>query len=608
MPVFVIESSWNMFSKNPLLNLLQYLWHYSVGAHRRVVWFVVLSALGNVVWLLSPIVIGKIFDVIQFEKSGSQQVTLVAWGALALVVINAVGWFFHGVSRVIETKNAFLARKNYRQTLFAKTMELPTSWHKDHHSGDTIDKINKASERLFDFSSELFIMIQNSIGLVMSIVVLSLYDVRPLVIVLLAAMASIIMVIKFDTRLIKQYRTINKGENFIAAGIYDYISNYVTIISLRLKGQAVKEMETRSMKPFVVFGENSKINEWKWFSANTLISIMTSGALLWNAYNSYRDQGVIVIGTLFILYQYLTRVGDSFYTFTWKYGEVVKQNAAMVAAEDILREHAKLCSEKPAGLPRDWKVIQLKKLNFTYRGEDGDQQERQAVIDASLSIERNKKIALIGVSGSGKSTILSLLRGLHRADSVSVYCDGKKLEKGLAHIHEQCTLIPQESEIFNNTIEYNITLGVHLDHKEVERVIELANLGGLIGRLEKGLKTSVLERGVSLSGGEKQRLALARGLLAAANSQFLLLDEPTSSVDVENEVQIYQNIFNAFDDKVVISAVHSLHLLQHFDYVYMFKDSQIIGEGTFNMLLNDENFKVLWRNYSVECQQKKLQV
>ena len=109
-----------------------------------------------------------------------------------------------------------------------------------------------------------------------------------------------------------------------------------------------------------------------------------------------------------------------------------------------------------------------------------------------------------------------------------------------------------------------------------------------------------LSKGVSLSGGEKQRLALARGLLAARDSEFLLLDEPTSSVDVENELKIYQNIFESFSGKVVISAVHSLHLLRYFDYVYMFKESKLITEGTFTTMLEDENFKTLWESYNME--------
>jgi len=529
----------------------------------------------------------------------------IGYSVLLIIALDVIGWFFHGTSRVVENKNAFLVRKNYRLEMFNKVMDLPTNWHKDHHSGDTIDKINKASDQLFEFSRELFIIIQNIVRLLVSIVILSIYDVKPLIMALFCSVLAVVIIKKMDIRLIKHYEAINKAENFISAGVYDYVSNYITIISLRLKKQAVDEMEVRSMSHFPVSLKSYKLNEWKWFFASLIVAVMTAGVLFFNAYNSYRTKGVIVIGTLFILYQYLERIGSSFYAFVWKYSEIVRQNTAVVAAEVISIEYDKLHLSEKYYLPKDWRVLQIKNLFFSYKNEENEKNRKTTVEDVSFKIGNGEKIAFIGVSGSGKSSVLSLLRGLHRPDSVNIFCDGKKLKKGLRHLEDYCTLIPQEPEIFNNTIEYNITLGVHTDRKQLSEVIKLANLSDLIARLEKGLKTNVLEKGVSLSGGEKQRLALARGLLAARASQILLLDEPTSSVDVENEVKIYQNIFAAFPDKTIISAIHSLHLLRNFDYIYLFKDSRLVAEGDFTTLLNDENFKVLWDSYTQEENSRK---
>lgn len=588
-----------MYSKNPLLNLLKYTWHYSFDKKKEIVIFMSLSVIGNIVWLLQPIVIGRIFNAIQFTEQANQ-VAYIGYSVILLVILYAIGWVFHGLSRVMENKNAFLISKNYRQSMFKQVMDLPIAWHKDNHSGDTIDKINKASDRLFDFSSELFIIISHIIGFSTSITILAFYDLKPIAIVALASIIAVIIIMNFDKKLLKNYKTIYKAENFVSAGIYDYISNYITIISLRLKERAIKEMESRSMKPFPIALKNYKINETKWFLSGFIISIMTAIVLFLNAYSSYKAKGVIVIGTLFVLYQYLDRIGSAFYAFAWKYSETVRQNAAIVAAEIIEENYKKLHSEEKHSLPEKWKVLQIKKLNFSYKEEGNEKDKKCTLENITFCLEHNKKVALIGVSGSGKSTILSLLRGLHSPSNVSVYCDGKKLKEGLKHIHESCTLIPQEPEIFNNSIEYNITLGAKVNQKQLAEVIKLTKMDTLIARLKNGLKTNVLEKGVSLSGGEKQRLALARGLLAAKNSQFLLLDEPTSSVDVENELQIYQNIFKAFPNKVVVSAIHSLHLLRHFDYIYMFKDSQLVAEGSFSLMLEDDNFKVLWENYSME--------
>jgi ABC-type multidrug transport system fused ATPase/permease subunit len=593
-----------MQSKNPLINLLKHAWHYSFERKKWFVFVAVFSVIGNVVWLMQFIVVGRIFNEIQFS-SQEDPVRYVALSMLLLIIINILGWFFHGFSRVVENRNAFLIRKNYRQAMFERVMELPTSWHKDHHSGDTIDKINKASDKLYEFSSELFFIIQNVIGLIASIIILTFYDVRPVVVVFFSSVVAILVIMKFDRKLLQNYKAINKAENHISAGIYDYISNYLTIISLRLKNQAAKEMDLRSMSPFEVQMQSNKLNEIKWFLSSLIISLMTAGVLLWNAYNSYRTTGVILIGTLFILYQYLDKIGNAFYTFAWKYSDTVRQNAAVVAAEIINQEYEKLHLDQKRLLPADWKLLAINNLSFVYQNDAESGSQRHTLRSVDIRIGRKQKIALIGVSGSGKSTILSLLRGLHLADSAEVACDGKVLPAGLRHIHDHCSLIPQEPEIFNNTIEYNITLGVHVPRKRIDRVIALARLKGLISRLDKGLKTSVLEKGVSLSGGEKQRLALARGLLAAQESEILLLDEPTSSVDVENEHQIYQNIFKAFPGKAIISAVHSLHLLPYFDHVYMFKEGELVAEGDFKTILKDENFNQLWQKYDAEITKDK---
>ena len=120
----------------------------------------------------------------------------------------------------------------------------------------------------------------------------------------------------------------------------------------------------------------------------------------------------------------------------------------------------------------------------------------------------------------------------------------------------------------------------------------------MVKRLPKGLESSIVEKGVNLSGGEKQRLALARGLLASVDKDIILLDEPTSSVDFHNELEIYKNIFNAFPKKSIISAVHRLHLLSLFDVVYFFKNGKIIASGSFDDLrTNSSDFQELWDGY-----------
>ena len=157
------------------------------------------------------------------------------------------------------------------------------------------------------------------------------------------------------------------------------------------------------------------------------------------------------------------------------------------------------------------------------------------------------------------------------------------------------TLIPQDPELFNDSIGYNITLGIPTKKDEVLEVIEMAQFKNTLSRLPSGLSTNVLEKGVSLSGGEKQSLALARGLLAAKKSDIVLLDEPTSSVDSINEIRIHDNIFEKYRNKTIISSIHKLHLLPKFDYIYMFDKGKIVAEGTYGDMQKNFQFRNILR-------------
>jgi ABC-type multidrug transport system fused ATPase/permease subunit len=119
----------------------------------------------------------------------------------------------------------------------------------------------------------------------------------------------------------------------------------------------------------------------------------------------------------------------------------------------------------------------------------------------------------------------------------------------------------------------------------------------VIRQLPKGLESDIREKGVNLSGGQKQRLALARGILAARESQVVLMDEPTSSVDPKTEALIYEKMFRAFADKAIISSMHRLHLLTRFDYIYVLQSGRIVDEGSFDKLLNNSPvFQELWKH------------
>jgi ABC-type multidrug transport system fused ATPase/permease subunit len=139
------------------------------------------------------------------------------------------------------------------------------------------------------------------------------------------------------------------------------------------------------------------------------------------------------------------------------------------------------------------------------------------------------------------------------------------------------------------------------DEEQVARICRVAQFSDVITQLPNGMESHIKEKGVNLSGGQKQRLALARGILAAQESDIVLMDEPTSSVDPKTELLIYQHLFEEFKDKVIISSLHRLHLLPFFDHIYVLDNGRIVAEGDFDTLRkNSLAFQLLWEHQEMK--------
>jgi ATP-binding cassette, subfamily B, bacterial len=576
--------------------MLVLAWRYAHQERRRYVFIYFLFILSNLTFAMNPLLYGWFIE--SLEKNGIKALEYVWIFASAYIGMQFLGWVFHGPARVLERELAFRLSKNFLEELYHQTLHLPTKWHQDNHSGSTISRIRKAYEALRDFFENGFMYVYAFAKFVMSFVAILYFS--PLFggIGILLGFITIYIIYKFDNPFMKALNESNEKQHIVSATLFDSLSNIITVITLRLEKRMQIGLMQKVQDVFPPFSRQVRINEWKWFVADMMVGLVYVVAAVGFVYQNYEvGKPFASFGGLVALLGFVNQFTSVFHDIAWQYTQIVQYHTEVQSVENIqqaFKEHHR--PDENTSLPAHWKKIEINNLNFSHQEKYSETAKAHSLHHLKILIEKGKRIAFIGESGSGKSTLLALLRGLYEPESVQIGIDGK-VQNDLGVLSDTVTLFPQEPEIFENTIAYNITLGLPFSDEDIMQVCEVAHFAEVVGMLPKGLESNIQEKGVNLSGGQKQRLALARGILAAKGSEIVLLDEPTSSVDPKTEVQIYDRLFEEFRGKAVLSSLHRLHLLTKFDYVYVLQNGRIADEGTFEYLrANSPIFQELWKH------------
>ena len=209
---------------------------------------------------------------------------------------------------------------------------------------------------------------------------------------------------------------------------------------------------------------------------------------------------------------------------------------------------------------------------------------REILNDFNLDILAKSKTAFVGESGSGKSTVVKLLVGLLRPETGVIAVDGYDISRiNLNGYYKHIAYLPQEPSIFDGTLRENIIFDEVVDDTALFEVIKKVGLGDLYDKLDKGLDTPLGEKGISLSGGERQQLALAR--LWFSDASLVILDEATSAIDNLTEESVMQNVMAILSEKTVVSIAHRLDSIKSFDNILVFQDGCILEQGIFSDLI-----------------------
>lgn len=581
---------------NPYLNLLKTSWKYAGKQKRRFILIYMLLFTATIIVALHPILYGWFVDKLQQEPDDILRYTWIFAGSF--MALKLTEWTFHGPARVMERKLAFSIGHNYLGDLYHKVLHLPAGWHQENHSGSTINRLRKGYEALRNFYQTGFSYLQ-ALGK-LSFAFGAMVWFSPLfgLIGLVMGVITVWIILKFDKVYIQSIRDCNEKEHKVYSTLFDSLSNIVTVITLRLEKRVEKILSSRILGILPFWKKKVLINEWKWFVVQMLVGLIYVVVIVGYIYQNHIPGEVLMIGALVTLLGYVTQFTSVFNDVAALYTQLIQYHADIQAVERLEKAYFEQHRvETNTFLPENWEKLTLSNLSFDRNSATLLVPQQGSLKNVSLELYRGKKVAIIGESGSGKSTLLAILRGLYSPSPGLMLTVDDQDKVPFGSITNAVTLFPQDPEIFENSILYNVTLGLSVPESEVSQVIDLVHFSEVVYNLPHGLQSHIQEKGVNLSGGQKQRLALARGVLAARKSSIVLFDEPTSSIDPATEAMIYRKLFNQFADKAIVSTLHRLHLLPNFDYIYMMKDGEVVAQGTFHELMkNNLLFRNMWQH------------
>ena len=568
-----------------MLILYRELWKQAKGSRGALIIAMLLLIGAQLVLLAVPYLVGKAFDVLQARgDAGSRDAAL--W-LLAVLGATVASWLIHGPARILERNVALGVRKRIASELTGRLLGLPLAWHEGNHSVASAHRVLQSSAALAMFAESQFIYLNSAVKLVGPIG--ALFVIQPIVgaVAAFGLLGISLSVAGFDRLIIRLAIQTNDAERRYTSVLADSLGNAATVLALRQKRPFVRLLEQLTEKLCEPLKRMIIVNEMKWCTvdvASRLLSCGLVGLYAWLVLRSASAGGQgLKLGSVYMVWEYALQAGAVIAAIAANFQAFATQHANYLSA-DVIRNSAVDESSREPIEQRSWRRCALRDVVFSHTGVRSAEPTLNHI---HLSLERGKRYALIGSSGSGKSTLMRVLAGLYVAEHIVVEpSEGAILRTPVdaaRFLRGSTTLIPQDAELFEASLGENLAMCESL-HGEppadrYQRALELASVSDFIAADAQALQSPIAERAANWSGGQRARVALARGILAAHGSSLVLLDEPTASLDAKTEAAVYDNLFAEFADTCIVTSVHRMNLLERFDEVLVMSNGRLVAQG-----------------------------
>jgi len=528
-----------------------------------------------------PYVMGKLVDVAQGKTSGV--FTGINRVALILIGILAVQSFFSFFRVYLFAQVSERAMADVRAKLYTKLMSLPMTFYDKSRVGELVSRITSDVSLLQDtFSITLAEFIRQVSTLIIGAGII-FYFTPKLAVFMIATFPVLVIAAmvfgKFIRKLSKKTQSELASANIIVEETLQSINIVKAFTSELLEVMRYRKSLDKVVKVAL------KSATFRGAFISFIIFAMFGGivAVLWYGATLVQE-GTMTVGDLLSFVLYTTFIGASIAGLGDLYGQIQKAIGASERVMEILQEAEEFKIEEKEKIHLQGE-IHFEDVKFSYPTRN----DVQVLKGLNLTVGAGEKVALVGHSGAGKSTIIQLLMRFYPLASGQIKVDDQNIESlSITGYRQNIGIVPQEIILFGGSIRENIAYGKpNASDEEIIAAAEKANAWLFIKDFPEGLDTLVGERGVKLSGGQRQRIAIARAILK--DPKILILDEATSSLDAESENLVQQALDELMKDRTTIIIAHRLATIRKVDKIFVLKEGQISEQGSHQELLESEN-------------------
>ena len=545
------------------------IWFYLRRYKRDVVKISLLAVVFALFSGIIPYIYGRLVDMVSSGHFSSLVLALLGIWALTSLVSEVF-------RRIVSLKGAFLGAEASADLVLDHAwhvMTLPLSFHKENRVGEVVSRITRAGDYLRDIiENTLFWILPQFLTMLIGLIVLFFINWQLFLGIVIIFFISVVITVLRVPPLMKIQKEANKKIDIAAGNLNDSFLNIQTIKSSSAEGfqddklqKGYKKEVVPNLKKVLTIWENTTFFQEVIFSLGFVLVFSWALFLLSNKSIS---SGVLV---MFLGYLNLTRM--PLRVLLWQWLTIQRGLTTIKRAREFLGIEPEDYNKKGKVLPEVKAKVEFRNISFNYEGKP------LVLKDITFKAEPGQKVALVGGSGEGKTTIADLLSLYYNPKTGEILIDGVNIKKfNLSFLRSIIAYVPQEIVLFNDTIKNNILYGrPSATDQEIFQAACVANADQFINNLPQKYETLVGERGIKLSTGQKQRLAIARAVIR--NPKILVLDEATSSLDVKSEKMVQQALETLTKNKTTFIIAHRLSTIRKADKILVIDKGKIAEQG-----------------------------